>query len=75
VHRALGIRKRAGLLAPGGRRQHHVGVPGGLGKEEILDDDEKVLLFEYLLIRESSGREIAGLVALIQRKEIEPCSA
>ena len=43
VDRAVGVRVGAGLLAPGGRRQDHVGELGRLRQEDVLDDDEEVL--------------------------------
>src|SRR5215216_3289197 len=46
VHRAICVRESAGLLAPGSRREDHVRVLGGLGEEDVLDDDEEVLVLE-----------------------------
>ena len=37
LHHAIGIADRAVLLGPGGGRQHHVGEPGGLGHEDVLN--------------------------------------
>ena len=36
LHLAVGIGEGAPLLGVGGGRQHHVGVPGGLGEEDVL---------------------------------------
>src|SRR5215217_4785240 len=46
VHRAICVRESAGLLAPGSRREDHVGVLGGLGEEDVLHYDEEVLVLE-----------------------------
>ena len=46
VDRAVGVRVGAGLLAPGRGRQDHVGEPGRLREEDILDHDEEVLLLQ-----------------------------
>jgi hypothetical protein len=36
LHLAVGVGDRAVLLRPAGRRQHDVGVHGGLGEEQVL---------------------------------------
>src|SRR5215203_434164 len=46
VHRAICVRERTCLLAPGCGGQHHVGVLRRLGEEDVLDDDEEVLVLE-----------------------------
>jgi hypothetical protein len=55
--------------------QHDVGELRGLGQEERPDDDEQPLLGEDRADPGSSGSDTAGLVPLIQRNRIEPCSA
>ncbi len=37
LHHAVGVGDGAGLLGPGARGQHHIGQPGGLGHENVLN--------------------------------------
>jgi hypothetical protein len=46
VHGAVGVRERAGLLAPDRRGQHHVGERSRLRQERVLHDEEEALLRE-----------------------------
>ena len=76
VHGAVGVRERAGLLAPERRGQHDVGEPRGLGQERVRDDEEQAALARGSSgSASSSGSDTAGLVPLTQRNSIEPCSA
>ena len=40
---AVGVRDGAGFLVQVGGGEDHVGEGGGLGEEEVLDDEEGVL--------------------------------
>jgi hypothetical protein len=76
VDRAVGVRVGPRLLPPGRGRQDHVGEPGRLRREDVLDDDEEVLLLQDIpdavQFREGDGGFGAGDPEELYR---EPCSA
>src|SRR5215203_4277267 len=61
VHRAICVGEGAGLFPPGCGGKYHVGVPCSLCQEDVLDDDEEVLSFEYLPDTGQLGQGDSGI--------------